>query len=146
MGIQIRPATARDGVRIRELLETADLPTEDLAATKPQFLVATQDAEQLVATGALQWFGMAALMRSVAVVPRLRGAGLGHRMVAELEALAREAKVRNLILLTTTARAFFERLGYAVVERQGVPSAVQQSAEFRSLCPTSAACMAKYLR
>lgn len=146
MAIQIRPGTACDGLRIRELLETADLPTEDLAEANPQFVVATQDAEQLVGTGALQWFETVALLRSVAVSPPLRCGGLGRRIVTELEALAREAKVNHVILLTTTARAFFERLGYSVVERQGVPSDVQQSAEFRSLCPASAACMAKYLR
>jgi len=49
------------------------------------------------------------------------------------------------VLLTQAARRFFERQGYRAIERQSVPQAVQASEEFRSLCPTSATCMAKTL-
>jgi amino-acid N-acetyltransferase len=58
---------------------------------------------------------------------------------------SRQAGIRRLVLLTETAASFFERLGYAVIDRQSVGAAVKESAEFRSLCPASAVCMTKSL-
>jgi amino-acid N-acetyltransferase len=144
--VTIRAGMPRDRARIRELLEAMNLPTEDLDDAKPHFVVATtQDAGDLVGTGAFQAFGGVALLRSVAVVPGFRESGLGRRIVAELERLAREARVKDLVLLTTTAREFFEHLGFGVIDRQSAPSEAQRSAEFRSLCPASAVCMSKEL-
>jgi|SRR5579862_9863987 len=144
--VTIRAGAPRDRARIREFLEAANLPTGDLDEAKPQFVLATtQDADELVGTGALQLFGRVALLRSVAVVPRLRRSGLGRGIVAELERLAREARVKDLVLLTTTAREFFERVGFGVIDRQSAPAQAQRSAEFRSLCPASAVCMSKEL-
>jgi amino-acid N-acetyltransferase len=144
--VTIRAGTPHDQARIREFLETANLPTGDFDEAKPQFVVATaEDTDELVGTGALQLFGRVALLRSVAVVPRFHRSGLGRGIVAELERLAREAGVKDLVLLTTTAREFFERLGFAVIGRQSAPEEAQRSAEFSSLCPASAVCMSKYL-
>ncbi len=56
-----------------------------------------------------------------------------------------EAKIERLILLTQTAAAFFARYGYQVIGRSEAPADVQGTEEFRSLCPSSAACMAKRL-
>ena len=50
---------------------------------------------------------------------------------------------RALVLLTLTAVSFFERQGYRVIDRRSVPDDVQATAEFKSLCPASAICMAK---
>jgi amino-acid N-acetyltransferase len=49
------------------------------------------------------------------------------------------------VLLTQTAEAFFERHGYQVADRDHVPDEIKQSAEFQSLCPSSAICMTKSL-
>jgi N-acetylglutamate synthase-like GNAT family acetyltransferase len=48
-------------------------------------------------------------------------------------------------LLTTTARAFFDKLGYAAVDRAGVPGAIRATAQFSALCPDSATVMVKRL-
>jgi amino-acid N-acetyltransferase len=141
---QIRAAAPGDDARIRELLEDAGLPTSDLLSSEPQFIVACEGG-RLVGTGALQWFGPAALLRSVAVASALRGRGLGRMIVRDLERLALSAGATQLILLTQTAKDFFERQGYLIVERREVPPEVQASEEFRSLCPASAVCMAKTL-
>jgi len=116
----------------------------DLTASKPEFIVAYEHAE-LIGAGALQRFAAVALLRSVAVAPHRRASGLGRLIVQELERRARAADVTQLVLLTQAARRFFERQGYRAIERQSVPQAVQASEEFRSLCPTSATCMAKTL-
>ncbi|MHB8811883.1 MAG: arsenic resistance N-acetyltransferase ArsN2 [Steroidobacteraceae bacterium] len=143
--LTLRSASAADLEAIRELLVRSGLPTGDLRTARPEFLIASQDG-RLIGSGALERFANAALLRSVAVEPEWRGAGVGYRIVAELERRARSAGIAQLILLTLTARDFFARQGYGIQERSHVPAAVLDSAEFRSLCPASAVCMAKTLR
>lgn len=135
-------ASARDLIAIRALLERSGLPISDLDSARPEFAVIHQDG-RVVAAGALQRFGTAALLRSVVVVPERRGSGLGRSVVSELERLARAAEISRLILLTETAADFFARQGFRMIERSTAPQNMQASEEFRSLCPSSAICMAK---
>jgi len=141
----VRTAIARDAASIRVLLELDGLPTADLVSSEAEFVVACQ-GRRIIGAGALQRFGAAALLRSVVVEVGARGAGVGHLIIQELERRARAADVTELILLTQTAKPFFERQNYRTIERASVPPAVQASEEFRSLCPESATCMAKTLR
>jgi amino-acid N-acetyltransferase len=140
----LRTGTERDASHIHALLERSGLPTSDLDASQPQFIVLCEGA-QIVGAGALQRFGSIALLRSVAVEPQRRGAGLGRMIVQELERRAYASDVAQLVLLTQTAKRFFEHQGYQVIDRQQAPQAVQASEEFRSLCPASATCMVKML-
>jgi amino-acid N-acetyltransferase len=48
-------------------------------------------------------------------------------------------------LLTTTAESYFPKFGFVQTTREVVPTAVQQSVEFRSACPASAVVMRKTL-
>jgi len=141
---RVRAASPDDLIAIRALLESAGLPTSDLTSARSEF-VAIHEEGTLVAAGALQRFGSSALLRSVVVSPTRRGIGLGASIVSELERIAQEAKIARLILLTQTADKFFAQRGYRVMERTAAPSDVQGSEEFRSLCPSSAVCMAKVL-
>jgi amino-acid N-acetyltransferase len=141
---ELRAAAAQDLAVVRLLLEQAGLPTSDLTTSKPEFTVLWDDG-RIVAAGALEPFGSAALMRSVVVAGDRRGAGLGRTMVQELEKVARAARIGSLILLTEAAAEFFAHHGYRIIERVDVPQDVQGSAEFRSLCPASATCMMKLL-
>lgn len=140
----LRTATEADTEVIRDLLERSGLPTSDLSTARAEFVIASS-AEQIVGIGALEHFGDAALLRSVAVEPQQRESGVGRLIVAELERRAQTAGITELILLTLTARDFFGRLGYSTKDRGQAPPAVRNSAEFRSLCPASAVCMAKSL-
>jgi amino-acid N-acetyltransferase len=141
---ELRAVAEADLAAIRALLERAGLPTSDLAAAKPRFIVLLEEG-RIVAAGALERFGSAALVRSVVVAGDRRGTGLGRSIVQELEKLARAAQIGRLILLTQTAREFFGQQGYHVIERKNVPQDVQGSDEFRSLCPATATCMMKVL-
>ena len=143
-GLTLRTATAADAQGILDLLERSDLPTSDLSTARPQFVVA-EHAGEMIGIGALERFDAAALLRSVAVAPQWRGSGVGRWIIANLEQRARAAGIDELILLTLTAHDFFARLGYGPKRRDEVPTAVLGSAELRSLCPTSAHCMAKTL-
>lgn len=142
--VTLRAASESDTEFIRDLLARSALPTSDLSTARPEFVIAI-NAKQIIGIGALEHFGSAALLRSVAIQPQWRGWGVGRMLVAELERCARAVGVSELILLTLTASDFFRRLGYGAKDRSQVPPAVLNSAEFRSLCPASAICMAKSL-
>ncbi len=141
----LRNATPADLTAIRDLLERNGLPTSDLASSGARFTVACENT-RLLGAGALERFGSAALLRSVAVEPARRGQGLGRHLLKALELQARATGITQLVLLTQTARQFFEHQGYRPVDRGQVPQGVRESAEFRSLCPASAECMVKWLR
>ena len=141
----LSPAAAADWPAIRTLLAASGLPVDDLeAASTPHFLVA-RDGDALAGCVAVEPYGDAGLLRSLAVAPEARGAGLGSRLVDAVEARARDAGLRALYLLTTTAAPFFAARGYAPADRADVPEAVRQSSEFASVCPASAACLGKLL-
>lgn len=142
--LSLRAVAAADMETIRELLARSGLPTNDLSTAQPEFVVAC-DGERIIGTGALEHFGAAALLRSVAVEFARRGSGVGRGIVEELERRARSAGVGEILLLTLTARDFFAHQGYRIRERDRVPARVLASAEFRLLCPASAVCMAKDL-
>lgn len=97
-------------------------------------------------SAALELYGPAALLRSVAVRRDLRGTGLGRRLTEAALGLSRELGIEETYLLTETADRFFPRFGFRLVPRSEVPASVQRSVEFTSACPASARAMVLYLR
>ena len=92
-------------------------------------------------SAALEVYGGAALLRSVAVEPAHRGCGLGIALTRAALDLAREQGVREVYLLTETAADFFARLGFSRIPRAQAEPAVGRSLEFTTVCPASAVCM-----
>lgn len=123
-----------------ELLERSRLPGAGLAEHAANLLVAVE-AERLVGSAALELYGDAALLRSVAVEPALRRRGLGVALTRAALDLAREHGVRAVYLLTETAVDFFGRLGFVRIPRLQAEPAVGRSVEFTTACPASATCM-----
>ncbi len=138
----LRAAGPRDSGAIHALLDGCGLPTADLPRARPEFVVACEGA-RIVGVGGLERFGAAGLLRSIAVAPDRRGAGIAPLIVGYLEERARTSGLSELVLLTQTAKDFFEWLGYQIIERPQAPASVQHSEEFQSLCPGSAFCMSK---
>jgi amino-acid N-acetyltransferase len=121
------------------------VPTADLDSSPGLHLWAAEDGGALVGVIGLEQFRSAGLLRSLVVAPHYRKRGLARRLVDTVEGQAKAADLTQLALLTETADRFFEALGYRLVDRQSVPEVVHQSAEFRTLCPLSARCMAKVI-
>jgi amino-acid N-acetyltransferase len=61
------------------------------------------------------------------------------------EAHAAPLGVESLYLLTTTADAFFSRLGYSPASREEAPSFIKNTSQFSGLCPASSVFMCKHL-
>jgi amino-acid N-acetyltransferase len=135
--ITIRRAEAADYPRITRILTAADLPLDGLDGHE-KFLVLCRDG-QMLGCAAFERYGLYALLRSVALEPPERRGGLGRRLVQEALQQARRDGVAEVILLTTTAAPFFERLGFRKISREEVPAPVRASAEFRGACPDTAA-------
>ena len=53
--------------------------------------------------------------------------------------------MRALYLLTTTAVPFFERMGFAAIDRAEAPPAIAATREFATYCPESAVLMRRRL-
>jgi amino-acid N-acetyltransferase len=140
----ITPATTTDLPAIFALLDANKLPRAALERHIASTLVAREDG-QIVGTAALELYGRAALLRSVAVDARLRGRGLGQALTTRALDLARRRGVRIVYLLTETAAEFFPKFGFRPTERVAVDPAVLASEEFASACPNSAAVMMKPL-
>lgn len=148
---ELRTATAADRPAVERLLVASDLPTAGLvdlfAGHAGDFVVAEDPTApgELAAVGGLEVCGDSALLRSVAVRPAWRRHGLGQALVRRLDRRGEERGVRALYLLTTTAEHYFSRLGFATVDRGGVPPAIAATLEFRTVCPASAVAMARPL-
>lgn len=145
-GIVIEAAGAADEPGIAALLREAGLPHGDFAAHVAYFLVARDESGAVVgAVGAevAAGGGEEALLRSLVVAPRLRGAGLGGRLVAELERRAAAWGVRRWWLLTTTAEVFFTARGFGRVERCAAPAAIRTTGQFSGGCSSAAVCMTR---
>jgi amino-acid N-acetyltransferase len=123
------------------LLERAGLPPDGLSDHLATTLVA-RDASSIVGSAALELYGDAALLRSVAVDETWRGRGVGQQLTRAALDLARRHGVDTVYLLTETASDFFPRFGFQLIARADVAPAVQQSVEFTSACPASAAVLA----
>lgn len=141
----IRLGPSEDLAAVTAMLQGAGLPTEDLTSAPDFHLWVLEVEGDVVGAIGIERFGASALPRSLVIAPACQRRGLGNRLVAQLEQDVQDKGVGQLILLTETAESFFRTNGYEVIDRRSVPVEVTQSAEFRSLCPASAVCMARAL-
>jgi GNAT superfamily N-acetyltransferase len=102
-------------------------PTEEIFATPDAFdgpggawLVIYEDGRPVACAGLRALDEETGEIKRMFVVEAARGRGHARRLLAELEAIAREAGLRRIRLLTTTvlteARALYAAQGYEVVE------------------------------
>lgn len=110
---------AANGVMLPITAERVALALED-------FIVAVDERDRVRACGALKEYSPSlAEIASLAVARDAQGAGLGKRLIRELEALARVRGIDELFALTMTA-GFFESAGYGVTERARYPEKVRR--------------------
>jgi amino-acid N-acetyltransferase len=123
--MEIRPARTSDIKGIRTLIDTYAVgkrlltkETVTLYESVQEFSVAIDNGE-VVGCGALHvlWEDLAEV-RTVAVIERLRGTGVGHQLMQAIEKRAREIGVRRIFCLTFET-TFFGRHGFE--EIQGTP-------------------------
>ncbi|MBD3402460.1 GNAT family N-acetyltransferase, partial [candidate division GN15 bacterium] len=142
--LQFRPARSTDLPTISALLADNGLPTQDLSQRLDDLVVATQ-VDLLVGVGGLEIHGRYGLLRSIVTTERFRGKGLGRQITEHLLNRASDNALDEVYLLTTTAVAWFRKLGFERVARDEVPAEIKQTREYAELCPQSAVCMKRGL-
>ncbi|MBL7701664.1 MAG: GNAT family N-acetyltransferase [Ferruginibacter sp.] len=127
--------------RAIEILQQQNLPISDIDEDKLLYLLIND--KKVIGTAGLEIFEDCALLRSVSVIQEEQGRGYGKIINTEIENYAKDSGINCLYLLTTTAKDFFDKQGYCVINREDTPAAVQQTSEFTSLCPSTAVVMKK---
>ncbi|GHE87646.1 N-acetylglutamate synthase [Amycolatopsis deserti] len=129
--VEIRRARISDVRKIKALVDAdagrvlLEKELVTLYEDMQEFWVADRDGE-ILGCGALHvlWEDMAEI-RTVAVDKRMRGQGIGHRLVAQLITLARELGLRRIFVLTFET-SFFARHGFTEIDGTPVPSSVYE--------------------
>jgi len=142
---RMRVAPVAYGADVEALLVSAGLPVSDLGQAAGVDLFGVRDASRLVGVIGIEAYGSAGLLRSLAVEEAHRKCGLGRTLVEHAESWASRRGVKQLYLLTTSAAAFFSRLGYEAMPRSEAPLAVAGTTQFAGLCPASSIAMRKVL-
>ena len=139
--VVLRRATEADREAVLALLADAGLAIEGVAESFARFVVAAKSSGEVVGAAGLERYEDAGLVRSVVVAKEARGSSVGSALARWVLDDARALGVRELYLLTTSADAFFARLGFARVTRESVPAHVRASGQFAGQCCASATVM-----
>jgi len=146
MKTSYRKAIEIDEQQIRALLEEAQLHTESLGGTITEFFLAEQDGV-IVGVAGFEYYGDDALLRSVAIQSNQRNKGTGSALVDWMLSRAKERDIKRVVLLTNTARKFFEKKGFVVVDRSLIANeAMKKCSEFAYLCSASSTTMMMNLK
>ncbi len=140
--VKIRAARADEVDRVCDLLRTCRLPVAGVPSELSTLLVATLE-ERLIGCVGLERHGGDVLLRSLAVAPAARGLRVASMLCEEAETRAQAFGAIRMFLLTETAARFFEKRGYAAVDRALAPAAIAASRELSSVCPASAVLMVR---
>ncbi len=127
-------------------LQAEGLPTDDLTEPGRRFFVYRTLSGEVVGYAGFELYGTEAFLRSLVVVPSWRGKGVGKAIVSRLTRRAFDEGARTGWLLTTSAAAFFEAIGFKRVERADAPEAILNTRQAKGLCPASAAVLRRAIR
>jgi amino-acid N-acetyltransferase len=141
MTLHAEPARAHDLRGALDLLGRAELTEQDVAERWGHYFVVREDDGRVVGVAGLEVHGEDGLLRSVAVEEEYRGQGLAASLVEAAVERAKRVNLRAVYLLTTTARDYFARHGFSDCPREEAPSAIRESWEYRTGCPSTAALM-----
>jgi N-acetylglutamate synthase-like GNAT family acetyltransferase len=132
-------AYAVDGTdkELQLALVAADLPVDDLADAGRAFL-RFEKAGRVVGYGGFELHGEHALIRSIVVLPEVRGTGAGRRIAEAVIAEAGRQGARDAYLLTTSAAAFFSHLGFSVIDRAAAPVSILGTRQATTICSSAA--------
>ena len=134
-----------DEATIKQFLENNGLLHQDIETADLKHFLLARDGSEIAGVVGLEIRQGDALLRSLAVAEGYRRRGLAAALVEKIENYARSLKIRTLYLLTLTAEDFFAKRDFQETARTSAPAGIQNTAEFRGLCPASAAFMTKRL-
>ncbi len=125
---------------ISQLLKRNGLPFSDIRVSKVDFIVA-KNGGQIFGCIGLEKYGTEGLLRSFAIDYDFRKKGYGKELYNRLLGYGVQKGIKTFHLLTTTAKEYFLNIGFNVYNRTCAPEIIQNSIEFKSICPLSSAYM-----
>lgn len=142
MSVAFSPIQDAHRDMLRLALDASGLPTDDVHQLGRAFFELSDDQGPIGFVG-LEGDGPDRLLRSLAVLPSRRRQGHGGLLVTHAEAIARREGSERLHLLTATVADFFRARGYRDADRAAAPDTIRSTAQFSSLCPSSATYLVK---
>lgn len=136
-----KAVTQTERQEVMNLLQQQKLPVSDIK--QDTLLYILLDGEKPVGTAGLDIFDDCALLRSISVTDEVRGKGYGRTLNEQIERFAKDSGIKYMYLITHTAKDFFDRQGYCVIDRTTALNAIKQTDQFTGLCPSSAVVMKK---
>jgi amino-acid N-acetyltransferase len=118
------------------LLKESNLPYGDIEESDVHFIIANEN-NQIIGCIGLEKYETEGLLRSFAVDRHFQGKGLGYELFNRLLVYAVQNGIQTLHLLTTTAKDYFIKTGFHMGKRSNAPEVIQNSKEFKSICPSS---------
>ncbi len=128
----LRPARSADLPAVVALLTECGLPSSDLDESSMAHFHVAEVSRRLLGVAGLDVAATFGLLRSVAVVPDSRGAGLARRLIEAAESAARASGLVALYLIAKDQDAthYFARRAYLPVPRVRVPAELLALPEF----------------
>ena len=136
----IQQFTGADFTPIIQLLKENNLPWSDIELGKQFFFIAKRE-NQIVGCIGIEVYESLGMLRSFSITESYKNNSLGKMLYNKLIEYCLDNELQKLYILTTTADKYFEKLGWKMIRRDVVPLIIQNSNEFSSICPSSAACM-----
>ena len=127
MMLGAEPARPHDLRGALELLGRSELTQQDVSEGWGHYFVVREDDGRVVGVAGLELHGDFGLLRSVAVDEDYRGQGLAAALIEAVLQRAQRVGLRSVYLLTTSARDYFARRGFANVRRDDAPAAIRES-------------------
>ncbi len=126
MTVNIRNASTNDIPYIKSILSQYILETELVEENIDQFIVA-ENGGKVVGCACLDICAGLMELRSIAVLPAWKNNGSGRRLFKTLEQRARGMTDR--IYVRTTARGFFDKMGFRALDNSQKPILWQDCAD-----------------
>ncbi|MBC7827459.1 MAG: GNAT family N-acetyltransferase [Chitinophagaceae bacterium] len=139
---QVRSATANDYEAVVKLLQSENLPAEDIPTGLCHFFVIEHNGN-IVSVAGIEVYGQEGLLRSMVVDKHYRNQSLATTLLNKILGHAIDQGIARIYLITTTAEKYFAAKGFSVVHRTEVPSSISSSQEFSKLCPSTAIVMTR---
>ncbi len=137
----LRSARPSDLAAVLNLLTAALLPVQGVPEGFGEGYAVVEHNGVIAGAAGIEIYGRMGLLRSVVVDSVSRSTGLARSLLFDRMAWAESRSLEAVYLLTTIAASYFSRFGFAVIDRKSVPNEIQNSVEFRCVCPASATVM-----
>jgi N-acetylglutamate synthase-like GNAT family acetyltransferase len=116
---------------ILEILSQVNLPHDGVKERFDGFLVARSGGGKILGCVGLERHGEIGLLRSAAVLSEYQGQWIGNKLVRELLKCATNEGITEVVLLTTTAKEYFQsKFGFKEAKRSDYEKRLADSPEW----------------